>query len=315
MTTEGKGIVRLKTSAAKPDGGVGIMAAESAVAGRPGSFQSFIRMPVVQDYLQALHRATGVQVRLEPGRTTSTNRAPLRRHRDLRGGVGQLLAADGSAAALEQETTALMPPRTITVPVRIGDQQIATLLVDPVSDEPAAGAEGLREPSHPVEELPTINRLSRLPQSQCDGIRQLLEIFAEHLANSYHRQLLSSPTTELACVTKAREFILAHYHEPLRVSHIARHVNLCADHCARLFRQETGLSVTSYITWIRIEKTKELLANPQARITEIAFATGFQSLATFNRKFHCLTGQSPRAWRREHVAGASTVSKTSVFKE
>ena len=64
-----------------------------------------------------------------------------------------------------------------------------------------------------------------------------------------------------------------------------------------MFKRSTGVTVTEYLTRVRIERVKELLLNPNLRISEIAFQTGFQSLTHFNRVFLKLTGQSPTEYR------------------
>jgi AraC-like DNA-binding protein len=48
---------------------------------------------------------------------------------------------------------------------------------------------------------------------------------------------------------------------------------------------------------VRIEKAKNLLLNPNLRISEIAYEVGFQSLTHFNRVFRKITGQSPTDYR------------------
>jgi len=48
---------------------------------------------------------------------------------------------------------------------------------------------------------------------------------------------------------------------------------------------------------VRIEKSKNLLLNPNLRISEIAFEVGFQSLTHFNRVFKKVLGQSPTEYR------------------
>ena len=47
----------------------------------------------------------------------------------------------------------------------------------------------------------------------------------------------------------------------------------------------------------KIEKAKNLLLNPNLRISEVAFAVGFQSLTHFNRVFKRILGQSPTDYR------------------
>jgi AraC-like DNA-binding protein len=48
------------------------------------------------------------------------------------------------------------------------------------------------------------------------------------------------------------------------------------------------------------EKAKNLLLNPNARVSEVAYRVGFQSLTHFNRVFRKLTGHSPTGYRRRN---------------
>ena len=45
---------------------------------------------------------------------------------------------------------------------------------------------------------------------------------------------------------------------------------------------------------------------PVARISEIAFLVGYQSLSQFNRSFARITGQSPTLYRRERLELAAS---------
>ena len=49
------------------------------------------------------------------------------------------------------------------------------------------------------------------------------------------------------------------------------------------------MTFTDYLGRVRVEKAKSLLLNPNLRISEIAYAVGFQSLTHFNRVFRELT--------------------------
>ena len=61
----------------------------------------------------------------------------------------------------------------------------------------------------------------------------------------------------------------------------------------------TGINFTEYVSRVRIEKAKNLLLNPNLRISEIAYEVGFQSLTHFNRVFRKFVGQSPTAYREK----------------
>ncbi|MCI0744843.1 MAG: AraC family transcriptional regulator, partial [Verrucomicrobia subdivision 3 bacterium] len=58
-----------------------------------------------------------------------------------------------------------------------------------------------------------------------------------------------------------------------------------------------GVNFTEYVSRVRIEKARNLLLNPNLRISEIAYEVGFQSLTHFNRVFKKLLGQSPTEFR------------------
>jgi AraC-like DNA-binding protein len=64
-----------------------------------------------------------------------------------------------------------------------------------------------------------------------------------------------------------------------------------------MFRKVTGINFTDYLARLRIERAKNLLLNPNLRISEIAYEVGFQSLTHFNRVFKKIVGQPPTEYR------------------
>jgi AraC-like DNA-binding protein len=66
-----------------------------------------------------------------------------------------------------------------------------------------------------------------------------------------------------------------------------------------MFKKVTGINFTDYLSRVRVEKAKNLLLNPNLRISEIAFEVGFQSLTHFNRVFKNIVGQSPSEYREK----------------
>lgn len=61
-----------------------------------------------------------------------------------------------------------------------------------------------------------------------------------------------------------------------------------------------------YLHSYRIQKACELLSDPTKRaltVLEIAYETGYASLAPFNKAFRDLTGTTPTDWRKQHLGG------------
>ncbi|MHA3775605.1 helix-turn-helix domain-containing protein [Verrucomicrobiota bacterium sgz303538] len=142
-----------------------------------------------------------------------------------------------------------------------------------------------------------------ITRQQYDAVLKLLEVFAQHLSIAAEQIATHESHAEPPMVQQARKFIEEHQDEELALEDVAKAVNTSTFHFCKMFKKATGMTFTEYLGLIRVGKAKKLLANPQKRISEIAFEAGFSSLTHFNRTFRKITGQSPTAFRRQ-VAGA-----------
>ena len=102
-------------------------------------------------------------------------------------------------------------------------------------------------------------------------------------------------------IWKARNFIHEHSDEELSLDQVAKSVNISANYLSEKFKKVTGTNFVDYIAQIRIKKASDLLHDVDLRISEIAFAVGFQSLSQFNRVFKKLTRRSPSEFRAAHA--------------
>ncbi|HEY6111546.1 MAG TPA: AraC family transcriptional regulator [Chthoniobacterales bacterium] len=100
-------------------------------------------------------------------------------------------------------------------------------------------------------------------------------------------------------IWKARKFIEEHSAEELSLSKVAKAANISPNYLSEKFKEVTGINFVDYINRIRFETACRLLQDADIRISEIAFAVGFQSLSQFNRVFNKLAGKSPTQYRRQ----------------
>jgi AraC-like DNA-binding protein len=98
-------------------------------------------------------------------------------------------------------------------------------------------------------------------------------------------------------IWKARKYIEQYSSEELCLNKVAKAVNISANHLSEKFKHVTGINFVDYVACARFEKARDLLLNSNRRISEIAFAVGFQSLSQFNRVFKKLSGKSPSAYQ------------------
>jgi AraC-like DNA-binding protein len=103
---------------------------------------------------------------------------------------------------------------------------------------------------------------------------------------------------EPVAIWKARKYIEEHSREELSLTKVAKAVNMNANHLSENFKQVTGINFVKYVARTRFVTARDLLRHCNMRISEIAFAAGFQSLSQFNRVFKRLSGKSPTQYCR-----------------
>jgi len=139
-----------------------------------------------------------------------------------------------------------------------------------------------------------------MPKEHDSAIR-LLAIFAQHLAALGNQVFIQRENAEPPAITKARAYIEEHQTEDLSLRQVAKAVNMSSFYFCKTFKKNAGITFTDYVTRVRIEKSKNLLLNPNLRVSEIAYDIGFQSLTHFNRVFKKILNQSPTAYRTQFL--------------
>ena len=91
---------------------------------------------------------------------------------------------------------------------------------------------------------------------------------------------------------------------PHSVRELASELRLSPTHLQRLFKQETGVQISRLLTQRRLRKASDLLTTTNMDIKEIAYAVGYGHHSSFVRAFQRRFRQSPKQYRRQHVAAA-----------
>ena len=94
-----------------------------------------------------------------------------------------------------------------------------------------------------------------------------------------------------------REHVEANLADEVALADLAAVAGLSPSHFCRAFRQSTGLSPHQYLIQRRLEQAKELLAESQLPIAEVALAAGFASQSHLNAHFVRALGTTPRRFR------------------
>lgn len=124
------------------------------------------------------------------------------------------------------------------------------------------------------------------------------------------RSVGSRSSPHAAAFVHALETLESEGLEECTLGRLAARVGLSERQVARLFRRTLGTSFSAYLTQLRIERAKKLLATSNRSVTEIGLDTGWQSLAHFNTVFRRRVGATPSAYRanqRKEPSRATTV--------
>lgn len=197
------------------------------------------------------------------------------------------------------------------VPIRMGEHLVAYLQTGQVLFAPPTEAQFdgalkqllLLDPALDGQELRAAFFQTRvLSRDHYDAMLRLLTSFARHLSLVANELMIAGATAEPAPVGRARAFISDNLAEDLSLDQVARVAGTSPFYFCKLFKAATGLTFTDYVARARVEHTKRLLRDAQVRISEAAFAVGFQSLSQFNRVFRRVTGESPTDYRANLAA-------------
>ena len=121
-------------------------------------------------------------------------------------------------------------------------------------------------------------------------------------AGELRRPSPSSEQMQRRIIEKAMQAVSAHIRGRYSVPELAAEVNVSPTHLSNLFQRYLNVSPAKYITRIRIEECKSLLAEGEMSVGEIASLMGYSSIPHFCKQFRQWTGSSPAEFAREKHA-------------
>jgi AraC-like DNA-binding protein len=273
--------------------------------------------PLYNDYERAFSEATGLPLRL---RSIESWQLPHHGQRKENPFCAMMAGKSRACAAcLQVQQTLAETARNSSqsevcqvglcdtaVPVKLGDQLVGFLHTGQVLRKKPTEAQfrkvyeltqrwGILNTEEELKDAFFATRV--LSQKEHEAVVKLLEIFASHLSELSNQIVVQQNNAEPPMITRAKEYIKEHHTEELSLGQVAKAVNTSPFYFCKMFKKGTGLNFTEYVSRVRIESARNLLLNPNLRISEIAYQVGFQSLTHFNRVFKKVVGESPTEFR------------------
>lgn len=97
---------------------------------------------------------------------------------------------------------------------------------------------------------------------------------------------------------RVADYIDAHLADEIPLATLAELARLSTFHFARSFKQSFGMPPHRYHTSRRIDRAKDLLAEPSLSVTAIGHEIGFSETSSFTAAFRKFTGDTPTVYRR-----------------
>ncbi|MBO9600261.1 MAG: helix-turn-helix domain-containing protein, partial [Cohnella sp.] len=110
--------------------------------------------------------------------------------------------------------------------------------------------------------------------------------------------LSANPDRSRSTMQAIADYVEQYIHEELSLQDISNRFYLSREYISRKFKQEMNENLTDYITRVRVERAKRLLADTPLKISIIAERVGFQDEKYFSKVFKKWTDHSPNEYRK-----------------
>ena len=147
----------------------------------------------------------------------------------------------------------------------------------------------------------TAYSLSDVYIQSCDRCMSRNEI------SGLHRNMCMDYTKRMALLRKEKvcskpivvcmNYIYANLHKKLTAAELAQYTGLSPSYLSRLFRKETGESITEYIIRRRIDAAKNMLRYSPYSLSRISQTLAFSCQSYFTKIFRQYVGVTPKKYR------------------
>ena len=181
------------------------------------------------------------------------------------------------------------------------DSLLSRRIMNPIKEMFNRSIHGILFSKKVAEELtPRLIKLSKL-----DGMDYFLEITSLlfDLANSRNQRLLSTYTVDYDVfddydkMKLVYDYVQKNFAERISLEDVSSVANMSSISFNRFIKKRTGKTFVNYINDIRIGYAARWLVEKDLSISEIAFKSGFNNIANFNRSFKAIKNRTPSQYR------------------
>jgi len=134
-------------------------------------------------------------------------------------------------------------------------------------------------------------------------LQRLLQVHQQVSAEAETLPYLRAATREelYRRLHRAKDYITALFNRPVTLDEMAQVACLSPNHFLRTFKQAFAQTPHQFVTQLRLDHARRLLAQTGLSVTEIGAMVGFESLGSFSWLFARRVGMSPENFRRRKM--------------
>lgn len=135
-----------------------------------------------------------------------------------------------------------------------------------------------------VDKYKTVEDISALHAIMCEDYAKHMKDLRKKKVSSIH-------------IVKCIDYIYDHLHTRITVKLLAKITGVSSPYLSRLFKKETGISISQYIQTCKIETAQNMLIYSEHSLAQISATLAFSSQSYFNEVFKKHTGLTPLEYR------------------
>jgi len=94
-------------------------------------------------------------------------------------------------------------------------------------------------------------------------------------------------------------YVQQNFKEKISLKEFGEQFHLSEKYISRYFKEHFHITLSQYITHLRLEYAKQLLQDTDTPVTEIAMQSGYQNVSYFIRSFKKAYGVSPLKYKKK----------------
>ncbi len=154
-----------------------------------------------------------------------------------------------------------------------------------------------------------INQLmQRLPElKDFEGVLGLLQIL-HMLSQTQEFSLLSSKEYantlregDTERMNRVHEYVMKRFRDKISLTEAASQANMSPTSFSRYFKNHANKTFSHFLAEIRIGYSCKLLQETEASVSEVCYASGFNTLSNFNRQFKSITRYTPLEYKKIYL--------------